>query len=168
MTPRIQSLQEEQWVPVPLGEVFSFFADPANLAKVTPPEVGFRSLTKLPVEMKEGLLLEYRISVRGIPMYWSSKITEWNPPHHFTDEQVRGPYTLWRHRHSFTAVRGGTLITDHVEYAAPFSWLPGSQWIDRFFIRPELTTIFTHRRLALRRQFNLPDEDPGPLGTPAH
>ena len=35
----------------------------------------------------------------GIPFRMTSKITEYESPVHFVDEQIRGPFTCWRHEH---------------------------------------------------------------------
>ena len=157
--PKIRTIHDEQWIPIPLEDVFGFFSDARNLSKVTPPSVGFKILTPAPIEMKSGLRLDYQISLRGIPMKWSSEITEWNPPHHFTDIQLTGPYALWEHRHSFKAVHNGTLVTDDVQYAVPMSWFPGVALVEFLFVKPELRRIFSHRRSALRAHFGLPSED---------
>lgn len=157
--PKIRTIHEEQWIPIPLEDVFGFFSNAQNLSKVTPPSVGFRILTPTPIEMKRGLRLDYQISLRGIPLKWSSEITEWNPPHHFTDLQLTGPYALWKHRHSFKALNGGTLVTDDVQYAVPLSWIPGAALVELLFVEPELRRIFLHRKKALRAHFGLPSED---------
>lgn len=139
----------EQTVPLPLDEVFAFFSDPENLPKLTPPWVGFKILTPSPISMHEGTLIEYRVRVRGIPMLWSSQICEWNPPNHFADIQLKGPYAFWRHKHSFKTVPAGTLVSDDIEYAVPFSWMIGLGLVDRLFVRPEINRIFAHRHQAL-------------------
>ena len=36
------------------------------------------------------------------------------------DEELKGPFAYWRHRHEFQALDGRrTLMTDHVEYQFP-------------------------------------------------
>lgn len=163
-SPRIRHLHRELWVPLPLDTVFGFFSNPANLELVTPPWVGFRILTKLPFEMKTGAVLDYAIRVHGIPLRWRSEITEWQPPFKFADVQLKGPYAVWHHEHRFEARHGGTLVTDEVQYAIPFSWMPGSQWVEKFLVTPDVEKIFAHRRGALLRHFGLPDTVREPLG----
>ena len=64
--------------------------------------------------MRTGTLIDYRIRVHGIPIRWQTEIAEWQPPHHFVDRQLRGPYTLWHHTHTFEECNGGTRCLDHV------------------------------------------------------
>jgi uncharacterized protein len=61
-------LQLEQWVTKPLERVFPFFAQPENLALITPPSLAFRLLTPRPVIMEKGRVIDYTIGVLGLPM----------------------------------------------------------------------------------------------------
>jgi hypothetical protein len=94
--------------------------------------------------MKVGALIDYRIKIHGIPVGWRTEITEWDPPHAFTDEQLRGPYRKWIHRHRFEEAEGGTRVTDHVEYAAP-----GGRLVEALFVRRDVERIFDHRTVRL-------------------
>ncbi|MGC2108108.1 MAG: SRPBCC family protein [Candidatus Korobacteraceae bacterium] len=77
-------------------------------------------------------------------MRWTSEITDWNPSHRFIDNQLRGPYALWHHEHSFVADNGGTRILDHVKYALPFGILG---WLaHRLMTRRDVEAIFEYRR----------------------
>ena len=119
----VRHFLSELWLPRPREEVFAFFSDARNLDAITPPWVCFRMLTPAPVEMKAGALIDYKLRVHGIPIRWRSKITEWEPPVRFVDEQLRGPYRLWIHEHEFESRDGGTLVRDYVRYAVAFdSW----------------------------------------------
>src|SRR5262245_56426898 len=109
----------ELWLPQPPDEVFRFFANAWNLDALTPRWLNFEMLTPAPIVLQRDVLLDYRLRLRGIPFHWKSKITAWEPPNRFIDEQVRGPYRRWIHEHSFTAANGGTLCGDRVQYAVP-------------------------------------------------
>ena len=99
-------------------EVFPFFAAAGNLQRITPPELGFRILTP-DVEMMEGALIRYSLSLFGVRFQWHTEITRWNPPHEFVDVQLRGPYRQWIHTHTFRPDGDGTLMEDVVDYALP-------------------------------------------------
>lgn len=139
----------EQWVGADIERTFAFFSNAANLETITPPYLHFRILTPMPIEIREGALIEYRIRLFGAPVHWLTRIEEWEPGRSFTDVQVRGPYALWVHRHHFTAREGGTLVEDHVEYRVPGT--PLSAPVHSLFARPTVERIFAHRRRAIER-----------------
>lgn len=138
----------ELWLPRPRAEVFHFFADAHNLEAITPPWLRFEILTPKPIEMRPGALIDYRIRVHGIPIRWRTEITEWQPPHRFVDQQIRGPYTLWHHTHSFVERDGGTLCRDEVIYRPRGGWL-----IDYLFVRHDVAKIFSYRTEQLKKAF---------------
>src|SRR5512139_2675181 len=105
-------LQTELWLPRPRHEIFPFFAEARNLETLTPPWLNFEVLTPMPIVMRVGTLIDYRIRVRGVPLRWRTEIAEWEPPHRFVDVQLHGPYTLWHHTHTFEERDGGTLCAD--------------------------------------------------------
>jgi ligand-binding SRPBCC domain-containing protein len=140
------------WLPRRRTEVFAFFADAANLERITPSFLAFHILTPLPVDMRAGTLIDYRVGLRGLPMKWQSKITTWEPPIRFADVQVRGPYREWTHTHTFEERDGGTRVVDTVQYALRGPGVVGSA-INRLLVAPELTRIFSFRHEALQDAF---------------
>ncbi len=139
-----------QWLPIPLEETFSFFAEARNLERITPPFLSFRILTPGPIEMRVGALIDYKLRVRGFPISWQTEITAWDPPNGFTDVQLIGPYQKWIHRHDFRSENGGTLVKDTVNYM-----VPGGGVIDRLMIKPELKRIFDYRRKKIEEFFRI-------------
>ena len=137
-------LETAQWIPRSRNEVFAFFSDAHNLESITPPMLRFEVLSRRPIEMRAGLLIDYRIRLRGLPLRWQSEITAWKPPHRFVDEQRRGPYRAWIHEHRFEDRDGGTLVTDRVRYR-----VLGGAVVDRLVVRRDLRAIFQYRRKRL-------------------
>lgn len=149
---KLQRLHREILVPASLTDTFAFFADAANLERLTPAWLHFSIVTPMPVEMRVGLEIAYRISLYGLPMPWQSRIDVWQPGVCFVDRQLVGPYRWWRHEHRFEAVAGGTRVTDDVEYTPRVGWLSGA------LVRRELRRIFAYRHEVLRRTFSYGDE----------
>jgi ligand-binding SRPBCC domain-containing protein len=110
--------------------------------------MGFTVLTQAPIQMRVGTLIDYRLSLRRIPVRWQSEITAWEPPARFVDEQRRGPYRLWIHEHRFQPLGRGTTVEDRVRYA-PL----GGKIINRFLVAPDLKRIFDYRRRVLLQIF---------------
>lgn len=145
---RIRQFESELWLPRPRDEVFAFFSDAANLDRITPAWLHFRTIQCERTEMRKGFVIEHALRIHGLPLRWRSVIKEWEPPSRFVDEQVRGPYRLWVHEHTFEERDGGTLVHDRVRYAVLMDFL-----LHRFFIRPDIERIFAYRQKQLRALF---------------
>ncbi len=59
--PNIQRFEDELVVKAPLEKIFSFFADPGNLARLTPSEVDFHMDAKTPGDLRRGSVMEYSL-----------------------------------------------------------------------------------------------------------
>jgi ligand-binding SRPBCC domain-containing protein len=143
------TVETNLFLPHPLEIVFPFFADAANLEKITPPWLQFEILTPLPVTMREGAVIEYRLRLHGISLRWQSEITLWDPPNQFVDEQRRGPYRKWIHKHTFARRGNGSEIYDHVQYS-----LFGGRLTNLLFVRKDVRGIFSYRTQKLRKIFD--------------
>lgn len=148
---RVREFHTDLWLPLPPAQLFPFFAEAANLDAITPPWLHFQIVTPRPIVMRVGTLIDYRLRFRGIPIRWQTRISAWQPPHRFVDEQLRGPYRQWIHEHSFEPLDGGTLARDHVRYAVPLDFLT-----HRWLVRPDIQEIFHFRAAALQKHFRAP------------
>lgn len=141
-------LTTELLVAEPRSEVFAFFADAFQLETITPPWLNFSVQTPRPIEMRAGVEIDYRLRLHALPIRWRSRISEWEPPLRFVDEQVRGPYTHWHHLHTFEETAEGTLVSDIVHYQVPLSFIAHP-----LLVRRDLTRIFQYRRETMRKKF---------------
>jgi ligand-binding SRPBCC domain-containing protein len=144
-------LRRRQLIGGSLEEVFAFFKDPYNLETITPPFLRFRVLDTTDAEVREGTRIRYRLRLRGIPMGWESRITEFTDGVMFADEMLRGPYRRWYHRHLFREVPGGVEMEDIVAYTLPFG--PLGRLMHAAVVRRELEAIFDYRAATIARRF---------------
>ena len=134
-----------------IEQLFDFFSKAENLNSITPPLLGFKIITPLPVEMKKGTIIDYKIKLNGIPFSWRTEITKWDPPFLFEDTQIKGPYKLWIHEHRFDEKEGMTIMTDTVRYLSPggiFEFIPHN-----LMVKKKVEFIFDYREKVLNELF---------------
>ena len=112
-------LETRLWLARARPEVFAFFADPRNLARLTPPSLKLRLRTPDAGPLTAGAVLDLRMAWLGLPLSWRLYVREFDPPYRFVDVQVRGPWARWEHRHQFLEEGGGTWVEDRVTYRLP-------------------------------------------------
>lgn len=145
---RERKLERVQVLDVPIERAFEFFSRAENLEAITPPLLRFRITTAAPIEMRTGTEIRYRMRIHGIPVGWLTRIEEWEPPHRFVDRQIRGPYALWHHTHSFEAIsENRTQMTDVVRYGQRLG--PLGSLAEHLVVRRDLDRIFDYRRDAI-------------------
>jgi ligand-binding SRPBCC domain-containing protein len=145
---RTRALRTRIELPLARERVFPFFADADNLQKITPPELHFRIVTPPPIAMAQGTLIRYQLRLMGVPFEWLTRITVWNPPIEFVDEQVKGPYRRWVHQHLFVETSFGTRMHDAVTYELPL--FPIGE-LAAPLVHLQLRRIFSYRARALER-----------------
>lgn len=166
-----QHFETSQWVPFPVELVFAFFANPHNLPHLMPAELSARiedvRLNPPPPRpvaadparrfqsLAAGAGTEILISFRPISwlpprLSWTARIVDFAWNSHFVDEQIRGPFEAFRHRHGVaTEVRDGvesTLVTDTVDFVPP-GWMFGA--IANVAVRKQLEKMFEYRHKRL-------------------
>ena len=137
-------LERTQIIERSLDATFDFFGDAYNLEKITPEFLRFKILTPRPISMKAGALIDYSLSLFGLPFKWQTLIEKWEPRVMFVDRQVTGPYAKWVHTHTFKALGPArTLMQDRVEYQIPMGFL--GDFAHSLFVKETLKKIFDHR-----------------------
>lgn len=142
------TLETDVTLARPLDAVFDFFADAGNLEAITPPELRFEIETPLPIAMRVGARIDYRLHLYGVPFSWRTVISVWEPGRRFVDEQESGPFGLWVHEHRFEAVSAtSTRIRDVVRYRLPLE--PVGRLVHPI-VRAKLDRIFSYREERVR------------------
>ncbi|HBR94124.1 MAG TPA: hypothetical protein DEA90_08160 [Opitutae bacterium] len=146
--PTIHQLEREQTIATELETAWNFISAPQNLDRITPDDMDFEIVSKLPEQMYNGLLIEYRV---GIPLIgkqtWLTELKHIREQHSFVDEQRIGPYRLWYHYHEITDVAGGVRFIDRVSYVMPFG--PFGALARGLYVKKELERIFDYRQKAM-------------------
>ncbi len=148
----IHHLEREQVIPADIGRVWEYFATPANLDEMTPPDMAFEIVRGGEGRMHAGQLIEYRVDVLpGWKTRWLTEIRHVQEGQYFVDEQRAGPYRFWYHEHRFEPVPGGVRMKDRVAYQLPFGVL--GEMLHALVIRPRLEAIFDFRRSKIEELF---------------
>lgn len=144
----------EQFLPIGIDEAWSFFSSPENLARITPTELDFKILTNLKdEEIYEGMKIDYTVKpLFKIPMRWQTEIIKVNKGKYFTDRQLKGPYKIWEHTHTFKPVNGGVLMQDAINYQLPLGFI--GNFAHKFLVKKKIENIFIYRKNILEKIFN--------------
>lgn len=149
---KVFTLQSKQNLPISLEEAWEFLSNPKNLKTITPPYMGFKTLSGDDRSMYAGQIIQYIVTpVMGIPMKWVTEITHVQDKEYFVDEQRFGPYSLWHHKHFLKEIQGGVEMEDIVDYKVPMGIL--GQLVHPFLVAPKLKEIFDFRRQKLIELF---------------
>ncbi|MEI7926477.1 MAG: SRPBCC family protein [Chloroflexota bacterium] len=143
-------------LPITRDEAWAFFSDPRNLAKITPPAMGFVIKSDVPEHVYTGLMITYTVRpMFNVPVTWVTEITSVVEGVRFVDEQRAGPYAMWHHEHHFREVPGGTEMRDIIHYAVPGG--PFGDIVNHYVVARRVAEIFAHRRRVLDAQFGTMD-----------
>ena len=143
----------EQFLPIKKERAWEFFSSPNNLSIITPPELGFKILSKFNGEdIYEGMKIDYSVKpLFGISMGWQTEICEIQIQKHFIDRQLKGPYKVWEHTHSFIEKKNGVLMTDVINYELPFGIV--GKLVEKLLVKRKVKSIFSYRKTILEKIF---------------
>lgn len=150
---KIYRFYVEQKLPVRIDKAWSFFSNPGNLAKITPPDMKFTITNNIEDNIYSGMIITYKVSpLFDFSVNWVTEIICAEKPNYFIDEQRFGPYKFWHHRHLFREIQDGTLMMDEVLYALPFGVI--GQTLNYLLVKNKLKKIFKYRKEILKGMFN--------------
>jgi hypothetical protein len=143
----IYELTDRFEVPTSTDETWQFFSTAENLPAITLPWLAFRIDTPRPISIGQDAVLDYTVSWMKIPIRWRTLIIDWSPPRQFIDLQIRGPYTLWHHQHTFEPSATGVVCRDRVLYQVPGG--PAGWVANQLMVKRQLLEIFRFRRAVI-------------------
>ena len=149
---KLYQFKETTTLATSIESAWSFFSNPHNLAKITPPSLNFKVLSDPPADIYPGLIIHYTVSpLLGVPLQWVTEISHVIKNQLFVDEQRYGPYAMWHHQHHFAETPDGVLMTDIVHYTLPLD--PFSRMANSLVVRPQINAIFNFRKSAMLELF---------------
>ncbi|HET7117292.1 MAG TPA: SRPBCC family protein [Hanamia sp.] len=143
----------EQFLPINIKEAWDFFSDAKSLSVITPPEMDFKILSDLTdKKVFEGMVIDYTIKpLFGIKVHWQTEIFKVDKPKMFADRQLKGPYKIWEHTHTFVEKENGVLMHDQVKYQLPFGI--AGRITHSLLVKKKIENIFIYRRKVLKKIF---------------
>ena len=151
-------IERRVWLPRPRAQVFAFFAEPRNIARVQPAWARPTWLAEPPSRLDAGALLDFTVRMAGVSVRWRVMVREFDPPFRFVDVQLWGPFARWEHRHRFLegalgAGPGpvGTWIEDRLTYRLP--WGPLGRAAHALGAGRRIAALFDFREARLREVF---------------
>ena len=152
----LYTLVSRMIVKTDLQTLWDFISLPANLSKITPPEMDFRITFRSSLngdKMYPGQIIAYK--VKPLPVFdasWVTEITQVQEKKFFIDEQRFGPYKFWHHQHIIKEVTDGVEMTDIVSYKLPLGFI--GRWFAGWLVRKQLRKIFGYRTGQMEKLFS--------------
>ena len=131
-------------IDAPVGVVFGFHERGDALSLLTPTFPAARIISRTG-GLEPGSRVELRIGLFS----WVALHTAYEKDRLFVDEQIKGPFAKWAHRHEFEDTGGKTRLTDRVEYQLPGG--PISNALFSWMVKLGLNRMFNHRHRVTKQ-----------------
>ncbi|MEU8680259.1 SRPBCC family protein [Streptomyces sp. NPDC048611] len=104
-------------------------------------------------ELALGDTVTFQARHLGLTWRLKARITSYDRPRCFVDEQESGPFKQWRHAHHFEPDgTGGTIMRDVIDFSSPLG--PVGRIIDRLLLRRYMSHIIRIRNAYLAGTFD--------------
>jgi len=100
--------------------------------------------------MTLGDTVTWRARHFGIPFTMTSRISEYEAPTRFVDEQVSGPFAQWWHEHRFEEQGELTVMTDDVVFTTPLGRV--GRVVDKMVLTSYMTRLLKQRNAWLAHE----------------
>ncbi|HEV7425613.1 MAG TPA: SRPBCC family protein [Thermoanaerobaculia bacterium] len=133
--------------------LFGFHELPEAFVRLLAPGEKIRVI-QTPPNLQVGSHTIVKIRIAFVWVTLEALHTAYDPPHSFEDQQVRGPFGSWRHRHLVAPHPDGAMLIDDIEYTPPLGVL--GRIADPLAIKPRLRKIFAFRHRVTREWLESP------------
>lgn len=141
-------------VPGHVADVFRWHERPEALEELSPSPRWTR-IEQRTGDLRDGGRVTLSMGAGSLRLLWEARHYGYVRDRQFCDEQVRGPFKIWRHTHVFEPIGPDqTLYEDRVEYAVPGG--PFVNWIAGPVVRRLLTRLFEFRHQVVHAKFSAP------------
>ena len=93
-------------------------------------------------------IVTWRAKHFGVYQKLTSKVTEFDRPNFFVDEQESGIFKFFRHEHHFKSTDKGTEMIDIFDYRSPLGIL--GNFADRLLIKRYMTAFLEERNKVIK------------------
>ncbi|MGE3779854.1 MAG: TIGR01777 family oxidoreductase, partial [Pirellulaceae bacterium] len=139
-------------LPVSPAEAFAWHERPGALDRLLPPWEPVRVLERGD-GVRNGSTVKLGQRIGPVRVEWVARHHGYQAGRVFRDTQLSGPFAAWEHRHEFeSGQRGGTVLTDHIEYQVPGGSL--GRLLGGGVIRRKLAHMFTYRHETTLQDLN--------------
>ena len=129
-------------LPVSSKEAFAWHERPGALDRLIPPWETVRVISR-ERGIGPGARTKLRQNLGPIPVTWLAEHREYDPPRHFRDVQLEGPFADWDHVHSFRDIAGGSVLEDRISYELPGGRL--GRWLGARYTESQIDRMFRYR-----------------------
>jgi uncharacterized protein (TIGR01777 family) len=132
--------------------LFEYHANPGALNRLIPPWEKI-AIEKRSDSLSVGSEVIIKNSLFGVPVRWHAKHTLLDPPKHFQDIQLSGPFHSWCHDHFFEPVSSTeSILRDHIQFELKFGALGK---VGMGIVRSKLQSMFEYRHHTTRSDIRL-------------
>ncbi|WP_153555200.1 TIGR01777 family oxidoreductase [Roseimaritima sediminicola] len=130
-------------VPVSRETLFAYHDAAGALQRLLPPWEPL-AIEHSDQSLRVGSEVRMRGSLLGLPLRYTARHTQYEPPRLFQDVQAEGPFGFWRHDHRFEENGpNASRLIDHIEYGLPAGVV--GRWAGAGLAERKLQQMFRYR-----------------------
>ena len=98
--------------------------------------------------LSKGDRVTWRARHFGLPLELTVEISSYEPPHHFRDSMVEGPFATQVHDHDFESTASGTRMSDTFRFSSPLG--PVGKMVDTLYLERYMQRLLAERNRHLK------------------